>query len=541
MQKQINGANFRRMIISGVKHLEINRQNIDALNVFPVPDGDTGTNMTLTMKSVVKELDGISGNGMSMIAEGVSNGALKGARGNSGVILSQILRGFCSVLKQSEDVDVKILAKALKTGAEIAYSAVSKPKEGTILTVIRVIGEESAAIAKKANDLESFFTEILEIGEAILLKTPDMLPVLKKAGVVDAGGRGLLDLIRGMYKGMIGEEITAPENVDVKSEEEDKVADFTDLEDIEFGYCTEFFIINLHKKTTKTDIEKLRDLLMEIGDSVLVVGDLNFVKVHVHTNKPGVALSYALKLGELDKLKIDNMLEQNRQLKAAWEAQKKEQGILTICAGDGLTAIFKDLQVDKIIEGGQTMNPSANDIAQAAKRVNASHVFILPNNKNILLAAEQAKALVENKALHVIASKNIPQGINAVLNFDPEASVEENQVNMSMALGNVNAGAVTYAVRNAETGEETIKKDEIIGLDDKKILSHGKDISAVVLDLVKKLKTDNHEILSLYYGKDVVQEDAQKLMEKLMGEHKDIEIDIHYGGQPIYYYIISLE
>ncbi|MCL1901732.1 MAG: DAK2 domain-containing protein, partial [Firmicutes bacterium] len=328
MQKQINGANLRRMIISGVKYLEINRQNIDALNVFPVPDGDTGTNMTLTMKSAIKELDGISGNGMNAVAEGISNGALKGARGNSGVILSQILRGFCSVLKQNEEVDVKTLAKALKTGAEIAYSAVSKPKEGTILTVIRVIGEESAAVAKKAGDLESFFKEILEIGEAILLKTPDMLPVLKKAGVVDAGGRGLIDLICGMYKGMIGEEITAAEDVEVKSEkEEDQIADFTELDEIEFGYCTEFFIVNLHKKTTKTDIEKLRDLLMEIGDSVIVVGDLNFVKVHVHTNKPGVALSYALKLGELDKLKIDNMLEQNRQLKAAMEAQKKEQGI----------------------------------------------------------------------------------------------------------------------------------------------------------------------------------------------------------------------
>jgi len=280
---------------------------------------------------------------------------------------------------------------------------------------------------------------------------------------------------------------------------------------------------------------------MEIGDSVIVIGDLNFVKVHVHSNKPGVVLSYALKLGELDKLKIDNMIEQNRKLKAALEAQKKEQGILAICAGDGISAIFKDLQVDKIIEGGQTMNPSANDIAQAAKRVNASHVFILPNNKNILLAAEQAKALVENKTLHVISSKNVPQGINAVLNFDPDATVEENQVNMSVALESVNAGSVTYAVRNAETGEEAIKKDEIIGLDDKKILSHGNNISDVVLDLVRKLKNENHEILSLYYGKDVSQEDAEKLMEILMKEFSGIEVDIHYGGQPIYYYIISLE
>lgn len=546
MQKQINGAILRRMVISGVKLLEINRPNIDALNVFPVPDGDTGTNMSLTMQSALRELNSHTSNSMNAVAESITKGALKGARGNSGVILSQILRGFCSAIKDNEEIDCKIFAKALKQGADIAYDAVSKPKEGTILTVIRVLGEESGKIAKKTSDLEEFFTEALEVGEVILAKTPDMLPVLKKAGVVDAGGRGLLDLLKGMYKGMIGEEIAESSAVEIAQQqpaalEEGQQVDIADLGDIEFQYCTEFFIIHLHKKTTHTDIDKLRDLLMEIGDSVIVIGDLEFVKVHVHTNKPGVALSYALKLGELDKLKIDNMIEQNRQLKALYEAQKKEQGMLSICAGEGLSAIFKDLIVDKIIEGGQTMNPSANDIAEAAKRINASHIFVMPNNKNILLAAEQAKALLETKTLHVIPSKSVPQGISAVLNFNPDASVEENMVNMSLALESIKSGQVTYAVRDSATENFEVKKGEIIGLDDKNIVSHGKDINAVVLDLIEKMKNGSHEIITLYYGKDVDKKDAETVMQSVIDKYPGIEVDIHYGGQPIYYYIISLE
>lgn len=543
MQKQINGAILRRMIVSGVKLLEINRPNIDALNVFPVPDGDTGTNMSLTMQSAIRELDSHSSNSINDVAESITKGALKGARGNSGVILSQILRGFCSAIKQNEEIDAKIMSKALKQGSDVAYDAVSKPKEGTILTVIRVIGEESAAIAKRVPDLETFFTEILAVGEVILAKTPDMLPVLKKAGVIDAGGRGLLDLLNGMYKGMIGEDVGSA-NISIEPQplsENSGQVDIADLGDIEFQYCTEFFITHLHKKTTHTDIDKLRDLLMEIGDSVIVIGDLEFVKVHVHTNKPGVALSYALKLGELDKLKIDNMLEQNRQLKAAYEAQKKEQGMLSICAGEGLAAIFKDLIVDRIIEGGQTMNPSANDIAEAAKRVNANHVFVLPNNKNILLAAEQAKALVENKTLHVIPSKNIPQGISAVLSFNPDAAVEENMVNMSLALETIKAGQVTYAVRDSNADGFNLKKGDIIGLNDKSILTSGKNINDVVLSLIEKMKTPANEIITLYYGNEIKQEEAEILVENVTNKYPDVEVDVHYGGQPIYYYIISLE
>ena len=544
MQKQINGAILRRMMISGVKLLEINRPNIDALNVFPVPDGDTGTNMSLTMQSAVRELSTHTSNNMNNVAESIIKGALKGARGNSGVILSQILRGFCSVVKENEEIDAKIIAKAFKQGAEVAYDAVSKPKEGTILTVIRVLGEEASQIAKKAADLEEFFNQILEVGEVILAKTPDMLPVLKKAGVVDAGGRGLLDLFKGMYKGMIGEEIQGASDIEAPTKpavEDEGHVDIIDLGDIEFGYCTEFFIIHLHKKTTHTDIDKLRDLLMEIGDSVIVIGDLEFVKVHVHTNKPGTAISYALKLGELDKLKIDNMLEQNRQLKAAYEAQKKEQGMLSICAGEGLSAIFKDLLVDKIIEGGQTMNPSANDIAEAARRVNANHVFVMPNNKNILLAAEQAKALLESKTLHVIPTKSIPQGISAVLNFSPDATVEENMVNMSLSLESVKSGQVTYAVRNSSADGFDVKKGDVIGLDEKNIISSGKVVKDVVLDLIKKLKKKNHEIITLYYGQDVKSEEAEVVMQNVIESYPDVEVDIHYGGQPIYYYIVSLE
>ncbi len=546
MQKNINGAVLRKMMVTAVKYLEVNRQMVDSLNVFPVPDGDTGTNMSLTLQSSLKELNAQSGGNLDVVAEAISKGALKGARGNSGVILSQILRGFCTVLKDAQKVDVKVLARALKSGVEVAYKAVSKPKEGTVLTVIRVIAEQAPGIAKKTQDIEKFFEEILVVGEDILAKTPDMLDVLKKAGVVDAGGKGLLVIFKGMLMGLRGEEVDctlAEENVaaPVDTQNVSEHADIFALGDIEFGYCTEFFIVNLNKKTTGADIEKLREKLMEIGDSVVVVGDLEFVKVHVHTNTPGVALTYALKLGELDKVKIENMLEQNRQLKKLYEAQKKEQGMLAISAGEGLSAIFKDLTVDRVLEGGQTMNPSANDIAEAVRKVNASHVFIFPNNKNIILAAEQAKALVEGKTLHVIPTKSVPQGISSVLMFNPEASVEENKVNMSNAIDNVKSGQVTYAVRSTNVDGFDLNKGDYIGLDNKHVLSKGNDLGQVTLDLVNKLMTPTVEMISLYYGQDVSEEDAEKVRETVQSEHPDCEVDMHFGGQPVYYYIVSLE
>jgi DAK2 domain fusion protein YloV len=544
MQKNINAATFRKIITSGVKLLEANKQGIDALNVFPVPDGDTGTNMSLTLQSCLREMNDYQGNNLAALAEAISKGALKGARGNSGVITSQILRGFCSVIKEKEEIDTKQFARALKSGTEIAYSAVSKPKEGTMLTVIRAIAESALSVSKKESDFEKFLPEIIAAGKDTLAKTPDMLPVLKKAGVVDAGGKGLVIFFKGMLKGILGEELyeesAAGEEV-FTSKEFDEHADLMELDEIEYAYCTEFFIINLHKKTTGADIDRLRETFMTLGDSVLVIGDLDFVKVHVHTNKPGKVISLALELGEIDKIKIENMLEQNRQLKAKFESEKKEQGMLAICAGDGLAAIFKDLLVDKVIEGGQAMNPSANDIAEACNKINSEHIYIFPNNKNIILAAEQAKALVENKSLHVITTKNIPQGLAAALAFNPDASVEENITSMMSAIDTVKAGQVTYAVRSTHIDGFDLKEGDIIGLDQKNILNKGSNVAAVTEDLIENMIEDGHSMITLYYGKDVSEDKAMELKEKLAEKYPDCEVEVYYGGQPLYYYILSLE
>lgn len=544
MLKNIGGALFRKIVLAGAKFLEQCREKVDSLNVFPVPDGDTGTNMSLTFQSSIKEINLCSSNNFSDLAEALSKGALRGARGNSGVILSQIFRGFSAAIKDVTELDSKTFAKALKGGAEVAYNAVSKPKEGTILTVVRGMAEFAATECKKQPDIEVFLAAVIAEGERVLDKTPDMLDVLKKAGVVDAGGMGLVIIFKGMLKGIRGEDIDVDIDVDsAKSAESalEEQADLMSLGDIEFAYCTEFFITNIMKKTTLADIDRLRERLMDMGDSVIVVGDLSFVKVHVHTNKPGLALQYALELGELDNLKIENMLEQNRKLKAKLEAEKKEMGMLAICSGDGLSAIFKDLLVDRVIEGGQTMNPSAEDIANAAAKINAENIFIFPNNKNIILAAEQSKALVENKKLHVIATKSVPQGINAAIAFDPEISVEENKVNMTESLSNVTTGQVTYAVRDAHMNGFDVKKNDIIGLDNKQVLSKGSDIAETAADLVEKLKKADSEIVTLYYGKDVAEDEASELVEKLSEKYPDLEFDAHYGGQPIYYYFISVE
>ncbi len=542
MQKTINGAMLKSMVLTAAKLLEVNRANIDALNVFPVPDGDTGTNMSLTIQSAVKELVTCRSNKVADVAEAVSKGALKGARGNSGVILSQVLRGLCSTLKKSEEIDVKQFVLALKTGAEVAYGAVSKPKEGTMLTVARMVAEHAQSIRLKHKDFETFLPEIISEGNKAVDLTPTMLPVLKKAGVVDAGGKGLMCLYEGMYKALMGESVSEDA---VKSEVTSQEtlmehADIMSLGDIEFAYCTEFFIINLKKRTTIADIERLREKLMTIGDSVIVIGDLEFVKVHVHTNQPGVALTKALELGELDKLKIENMLEQNRELMKKYEEEKKEMGMLAISAGDGITSIFKDLMVDAVVEGGQSMNPSANDIANAVRRINADNVFVFPNNKNIILAAEQAKALVENKKIHVIPTKDIPQGFAAALAFNPDLPVDENKANMIHALDTVTVGQVTYAVRNTKMNGFDLKVGDIMGLDNKKILAKGKVVSQVAIDLIEKMRKDE-EIITLYYGKDVTEDDAVALQSVIQEKYPDCDVEIHYGGQPIYYYYIALE
>ncbi len=543
MQKTINGAMLKSMILTAAKLLEVNRVSIDALNVFPVPDGDTGTNMSLTMQSAVKELVACRSNKVADIAEAISKGALKGARGNSGVILSQVIRGMCTILKKNEEIDTKIFVHALKNGAEIAYGAVSKPKEGTMLTVARMVAEHAQSIRVKHKDFETLLPEIISAGNKAVDLTPSLLPVLKKAGVVDAGGKGLMCLYEGMYKALMGESVTEPT---VQSEDTSSAdalmehADIMSLGDIEFAYCTEFFIINLNKKTTTADIERLRETLMTMGDSVIVIGDLEFVKVHVHTNEPGKALTEALKLGELDRLKIENMLEQNRELMKKYEAEKKDMGMMSISAGDGITSIFKDLMVDAVIEGGQSMNPSANDIANAVSRINAENVFVFPNNKNIILAAEQAKSLVDNKKIHVIPTKNIPQGFAAALAFNPELSAEENKTNMVHALDSVTVGQVTYAVRNTKLYGFDLKVGDIMGLDNKKILAKGNDVTQVTIDLIERLRS-GEEIITLYYGQDVKEEDAIALQEALMEKYPECDVEIHYGGQPIYYYYIALE
>ena len=548
MLKTLNSTDFRKMISSGARMLEINRAKVDALNVFPVPDGDTGTNMSLTLQSAVKEMNACSSNRFQEICDAVSKGALRGARGNSGVISSQILRGICSVLRECpQTFDTKTFAKALEAGTKVAYSAVSIPKEGTILTVVRLMSESAGKLASKNKDFVEFFKAVIAVGDEALAQTPELLPVLKKAGVVDSGGVGLMTIMRGFLAALTGEEVGGDiptEAVDTKKEPEfGDNSDIInlDLGEIQFAYCTEFFIIHLKQMTTLADIDRLKERLMTLGDSVICIGDLELVKVHVHTNTPGIALSYALELGELDRIKIENMLEENRELKAKLEAEKKEMGMLAICAGEGLAEIFKDLTVDRVIEGGQTMNPLASDIADAVQKINASSVFVFPNNSNIILAAEQAKGLVTNRTIHVIPTKSVPQGFAAALAFNPDVSVEENKISMIHAIDGVASGQVTYASRNTTMNGFKLKEGDIIGLDSKKILAKGDDVSETTLQLIKKMKRDEHEMITLYYGEGVTEEECEALAANVSEAFPDCDVDYHYGGQPVYYYMVSLE
>ena len=544
MQKAINGATFRKMIIGGVSLLDQNKQYVDSLNVFPVPDGDTGTNMFLTMKSAGNEVNNCPDNSMANLCEAFAKGALRGARGNSGVITSQIFKGFCSVTKNCKTITTKDFAKAMQEGAAIAYKAVTKPKEGTILTVIRVMAENAMSLAKKHDDLETFLRKVCETGEEILKQTPEMLPVLKKAGVVDSGGRGILVIFTGFSRFINGEEDleytfedeTKPQSVD------EVVADLNQLGEIQFGYCTEYMIIHMYKKTTEADIDKLRERLMEIGDSVICIGDLSLVKVHVHTNEPNKALGYALELGELFNLKVENMREQNRELKKKAEAavENKEMGMISVAPGDGFAQIFRELTVDEIIVGGQTMNPSAEDIANAADKVPARTIFVFPNNKNIVLAAEQAND-VTNKNLIIIPTRSVPEGIAASIAFNPDASVEENQNAMLEAIRSVRSGSVTYAVRDTHVDGFDLTKGEIIGLDDKAILAKGNLVGETTEKLIEALIDDSVMNITLFYGEEVREEEANELQEKLAAKYPDCEVTVANGGQPVYYYLVSLE
>ncbi|HIU91218.1 MAG TPA: DAK2 domain-containing protein [Candidatus Fimimonas merdipullorum] len=549
----ITASVMKRMFIAGGKMLEVNKAQVDALNVFPVPDGDTGTNMSLTMMSAIKEINQLSSTSMAEFSDKLAKGALRGARGNSGVILSQILKGFSNVIAGCEEVDARNFAKGLREGAQLAYNAVSKPKEGTILTVVRGMAEEAMDVAKRTNSIEKLLNAVLAKGEETLAKTPDMLDVLKRAGVVDSGGFGLITLFKGIIMGYLDQEVTGAEEYALSEtakpqasdsdfpDDSEMFVDYESLGELDFGYCTEFFIINIKKRTTVTDIDKLRDYLNEIGNSVICIGDLSMVKVHVHTNNPGKALSKALTLGELDKIKIENMMEQNRQLRAKYEAERKPIGLLAVCSGEGFSAIFKDLLVDQVIEGGQTMNPSAEDIASAARKINAENIIILPNNKNIILSAEQSRTLVQRRNIFVLPTKDIPQGITAVLNYSPDAPLKENLENMTAAFSNIDAGQVTYAVRDTVIGKRSIKKGNIIGIDKGDIVTCGKSVEKVTLDLIGGMMNPDKEVVTLYYGSDVKEEDAEAFAEKVQATYPDVEVILHYGGQPLYYYVLSVE
>lgn len=546
MQNKINGATFRKMILNGAKLLDKNKEYVDSLNVFPVPDGDTGTNMSLTLYSSAKEVSSLSSNKMKDLCTAFAKGALRGARGNSGVISSQIIKGMTDVLSLEEEITVESLAKAFEKGTEVAYKAVTKPKEGTILTVVRAMSEYAMAnYNKKEMGVDEFLKDILNAGEEMLRKTPDMLPVLKKAGVVDAGGRGLLIIFEGWLAVLNGEEevsLSFDDTVEASDEQYSEEAhfDYENLDEITFAYCTEFFIINLNSTTTEEDIDRFRDKLMNIGDCVLVIGDLSFVKVHVHTNQPGVALTYALELGELDQLKIENMLEQNRKLIGDKKEEMKPFGIVSVCAGEGLSNIFKDLLVDFVIEGGQTMNPSADDIARACDKINATDVFVLPNNKNIILAAEQAKEL-SKRNLHIIPSKNVPQGLSAVLAFNPDETTENNEEAMNEALQYVKAGMVTYAVRSTQIDNFNLTEGDIIGMDNKNIVAKGNDVTKVTEELIEKMMSDEVSTITLYFGHHIPEEDAAALASVLAEKYPMCDVDYHFGGQPLYYYLVSLE
>ena len=547
MDKIITGAMLRKMVISGANYLEENKEYVNSLNVFPVPDGDTGTNMSLTMKSSVKELNMCANNDMETVCDAISKGALKGARGNSGVILSQIFKGFVSYFTEMKEIKTIDFANALIEGANVAYKAVTKPKEGTILTVIRAMADSSIKIAKKESEFEPFLKQVIDMGEEALAMTPELLPVLKKAGVVDAGGRGLLIIFNGFLKIVSGDEsvLKLQSDSDRTGGEirmtDSELVDYNSLADIEFAYCTEFFIININKKTTVADIDKLRETLMTLGDSVICIGDLNLIKVHVHTNQPGVALTHALKLGELNGVKIENMLEQFRALKVKSEPETlKKIGVVSVCAGEGLATLFKDLNVDYVIEGGQTMNPSAEDIAAACDKVYAENVFVLPNNKNIILAAELANDL-SKRNIFVLPTTSIPQGISAAIAINPEQSIDENKFNVEETIKNVISGSVTYAVKSTSIDGFKLKEGDIMGLGEKKIVAKGNNINEVAEDTIEKLMTDEVSTISLFYGKDVNPVDAGALIDRLKDKYPDLEIDCHDGTQPLYYYLISLE
>ena len=560
----INSKLLARMFLAGAKNLDSKKDWINELNVFPVPDGDTGTNMTMTIMYAAKEVSSLTNPTMAELAKAISSGSLRGARGNSGVILSQLFRGFCKVIKEYDEIDVTILCEACQKAVETAYKAVMKPKEGTILTVAKGAAEKALELSDETEDVVAFVEEVIKQAEYVLDQTPEMLPVLKQAGVVDSGGQGLVQVLKGAYDALIGKEIdytiegaptgAAPAKISAETEAE-----------IKFGYCTEFIIV-LNAPMSDNEEHAYKAFLESIGDSIVVVADDEIVKTHVHTNDPGLALQKALTFGSLSKIKIDNMREEHQeklikdsqklaaQQKAEEEAYEaaqadektnnmpaKEMGFVSVSIGEGMNEVFRGLGVDYLIEGGQTMNPSTEDMLNAIEHVNAKTVFILPNNKNIIMAANQAVDLVEDKQIIVIPTKTIPQGITALVNYIPDHSAEENKEQMMAEIENVKTGQVTYAVRDTEIDGKTIKQNDFMGIGDKSILSVGTDLRATTLEMVDAMVDEDSAIVSIYFGSDSDEDSANELAAAIEEKYPDVEVEVNDGGQPIYYYVISVE
>ncbi|ABX43249.1 DAK2 domain-containing protein [Lachnoclostridium phytofermentans] len=555
----IDAKLLQKMFLAGAKSIEVKKEYINELNVFPVPDGDTGTNMTLTIMSAAKEVSTIVNPTIEDLCKAISSGSLRGARGNSGVILSQLFRGLTKEFAEHKQINVIVMANAFQKAVETAYKAVMKPKEGTILTVARGGAERAAELANETTDLVYFGAEVIKRMEEVLARTPEMLPVLKEAGVVDSGGQGLLEIVKGAYDAMLGKNVDftiAPATTSTSSAMKKVDVENIATADIKFGYCTEF-IIMVEKEYNEKKEHEFKGYLESIGDSIVVVSDDDIIKVHVHTNDPGLAIQRALTYGSLTRMKIDNMREEhNERLIADASAQaakniemaevkkkepRKPVGFVAVSIGEGINDIFSGLGVDYLIEGGQTMNPSTEDMLNAIDNVNADTIFILPNNSNIILAAEQAKALTEDKEIVVIPSKTVPQGITAIINYVYDKSTEENQKRMIEEMTRVKTGQVTYAVRDTNIDGKEIKQGNIMGIGDKTILSVGTDVSETTLDLIENLVDDDSELISLYYGAEVTEEDANQIADQITEKYPMVDVEVHMGGQPIYYYVLSVE
>ena len=570
----IDAAMLKKMFISGAYNLEANKEWINELNVFPVPDGDTGTNMTLTALSAVKEVNGLSHLAMPDLAKAISHGSLRGARGNSGVILSQLLRGFTREIQEHSKIDIKLMASAMERAVETAYKAVMKPKEGTILTVARGVARKAESLSKEEITLEAFMEKLLEEGDRVLERTPDMLPVLKEAGVVDSGGQGLMVVLHGAVEAFHGRETAAPQGQPADEAPRSAAAPKTEVrrpvEEIKFGYCTEF-IINLENPVPDAEVDGLKTFLESMGDSIVLVPDDDLIKIHVHTNEPGTVIQKALSFGELSRIKIDNMREEHRELlinladgtakedaaetaapaasaaeetpagKVNPQTGRKMYGFITVAAGEGFDQIFKDMSVDVVISGGQTMNPSTDDFMQAIESINAKYIFIYPNNKNIILAANQARDLTEDKMVIVIPTRTVTQGITAMINFAPESSPEENAEMMNASIDGVLTSQVTYSIRDTHVDDFNIKSGDIMAVGDRSILAVGEDINEVALESVRALMHEDAELVSIYYGEGYTEEQADELGSRIEEEFPDAAVEVQYGGQPVYYCVISVE